>query len=229
MAEGISDAKEEYRRIPWIWRVAIAAGKRNNADELKAILDVSLPKAGEPLRDWQAVVIGGGVINGLSMTHGWPGPRVTELIGKDQALAERWKATLAASARMADDANVNTGTRYDALRMIAMREWKESGPQLANYLAKGTNAELQMGAVSGLVDVDTADATKALVEALNHLTGENRKLALKGLLRSEARVAALLDAIDAGSVKPASIAEIAESLQNWPSELIQTRARRILK
>lgn len=23
--------KEEYRRIPWIWRVAIAAGKRNDA------------------------------------------------------------------------------------------------------------------------------------------------------------------------------------------------------
>lgn len=229
MAEGIPDTKEEYRRIPWIWRVAIAAGKRNNTDELKAILDVSLPKAGDPLRDWQAVVIGGGVINGLSMTHGWPGPRVTEVIGKDQTLAERWKSALIASGRMADDAKVNTGTRYDALRMIALRDSKESGQQLTNYLAKGTNAELQMGAVSGLVDVDSAEVTKALAEALSHLTGENRKLALKGLLRSEVRVAALLDAIEAGSVKPASIAEIAESLQNWPSELIQTRARRILK
>lgn len=59
MVEGIPDAKEEYRRIPWVWRVAIAAGKRNKAEELKAIFDFSLPKAGEQLRDWQAVVIGG--------------------------------------------------------------------------------------------------------------------------------------------------------------------------
>src|SRR5262245_27190043 len=29
---------EEYRRIPWIWRVAIAAGKRNEADELRRLL-----------------------------------------------------------------------------------------------------------------------------------------------------------------------------------------------
>ena len=106
---------------------------------------------------------------------------------------------------------------------------EESGPQLANYLAKGTNAELQMGAVSGLVDVKPPTQRRHWSKALNDLTGENRKLASKGLLRSEARVAALLDAIDAGSVKAASIAEIAEFLQNWPSESIQSRARRILK
>src|SRR6266704_418316 len=42
--------KEEYRRIPWIWRVAIAAGKRNDREELFKLLEVSLPKNGEPLR-----------------------------------------------------------------------------------------------------------------------------------------------------------------------------------
>jgi hypothetical protein len=229
MAEGIPNTKEEYRRIPWIWRVAIAAGKRNNADDLKAILDVSLPKGDESLRDWQAVVIGGGIINGLSMSHGWPGPRMNELIGKDRALAERWKATLVASARMADDANVNAGTRYDALRMIALRSWEEAGPQLTKYLAKGTNAELQMGAVSGLVDIDSPEATKELVDSLSHLTGENRKLALKGLLRSESRVTALLDAVEAGTIMPAGIAEITESLRTWPTDSIKNRALRVLK
>lgn len=56
------------------------------------------------------------------------------------------------------------------LRMITLRDWKESGPQLMNYLAKGTNAEPQMGAVRGLVDVDSVDATKTLVDALSHLS-----------------------------------------------------------
>src|SRR5262245_48259089 len=35
--------KEEYRRIPWIWRVAIAAGKRNEAGEVLGIMERALP------------------------------------------------------------------------------------------------------------------------------------------------------------------------------------------
>src|SRR5688572_23757495 len=42
-----NDRTEEYRRIPWIWRAAIAAGKRNRPDEIKNILTISLPKADE--------------------------------------------------------------------------------------------------------------------------------------------------------------------------------------
>src|SRR5262249_36335652 len=61
-----ADAKEEYRRIPWIWRVALTAGKRNDTKEIRAILEAALPREGEPLRDWRAVVLGGGIINGIS-------------------------------------------------------------------------------------------------------------------------------------------------------------------
>ena len=39
---------------------------------------------------------------------------------------------------------------------------------------------------------------------------------------------ALLDAVDAGTVKPAGLAEIAESLLAWPTDSIKTRARRLL-
>ncbi|HEY8503132.1 MAG TPA: hypothetical protein VIL46_01020, partial [Gemmataceae bacterium] len=52
------DAKEEYRRIPWVWRVSIAAGRAGKDDVLRGLLDVSLPREGERLRDWQAVVLG---------------------------------------------------------------------------------------------------------------------------------------------------------------------------
>ncbi|RYD34590.1 MAG: c-type cytochrome, partial [Verrucomicrobiaceae bacterium] len=51
---------EEYRLIPWIWNVTIAAGRRNQAGEIRELLDISLPNPGEPLRDWQSVVLGGG-------------------------------------------------------------------------------------------------------------------------------------------------------------------------
>jgi 2-oxo-4-hydroxy-4-carboxy--5-ureidoimidazoline (OHCU) decarboxylase len=53
MAGGLgADRDEEYRRIPWIWRVAIAVGRRNDAAELRRLLAVSLPTDRETLAHW---------------------------------------------------------------------------------------------------------------------------------------------------------------------------------
>ncbi len=222
--------QEEYRSIPWIWRVAIAAGKRNDAGELRAILDAALPKKGEPLRDWQAVVVGGGVINGLSQLDLWPGPRIKAIVGNDAALAERWALALKASVAMVDNDRVPTGTRYDALRMIPLLGWDAAGRQLSMYLAKGANDELQMGAVSGTVDVDAPEASRSLIDALAHLTGTNRTLALHGLTRTESRAVSLLDAVEAGRVAPASVDKAAiEALKKSKSERVRSRAAAIFK
>ncbi len=229
MATALPPDKEGYT-TGWMWRVAIASGKRNNADELKAILDVSLPKKGEKLRDWQAVVVGGGVVNGVSMEHGWPGPRIAELIGQDAGLLERWNATLEAAVALADDKATRNAVRYDALRLIPLRGWKASGEQLTKYLAKGTEAELQMGAVSGLVDVDAPEATAALVGALSHLTGTNRELALKGLLRGDDRANALLDAVEKGGVKKDALGEgTVKGLLGAKSAKVKERAAKVLR
>jgi hypothetical protein len=191
---------EEYARIPWIWRVAIACGKRNDPEQIKAVITAALPEIAEPLRDWQAVVLGGGIINGISQRGLWPAERVQEIMGDDSSLASRWLRTLTLSATMADDDKVPTGTRYDALRMAALGEWADSNVQLRRYLAKGSDEELQMGAVSGLSDVNVPEAAKALIDALKHLEGHNRELAVDGLLRDNARKQRLLEAIEKGVI-----------------------------
>ncbi|MEX2027660.1 MAG: hypothetical protein WEH44_10165, partial [Pirellulaceae bacterium] len=180
------DAKEEYRRIPWIWRVAVAAGKRNDETSLRGLLDVSLPRPGEKLRDWQAVVIGGGVINGISLAGQWPHERIGDLLASHEGLQKRWKQALSAAATMADDEQVKTGTRYDALRMIALDPTKESREQLTKYLGEGTDGELQMGAVSGLSDIDAQEIAPLLIGHIKHLSASNRTLAIDALLRSDA-------------------------------------------
>jgi hypothetical protein len=195
------DEKEEYRRIPWIWRVAIAAGKRNDADELRQVLDVAMPKGG-PLRDWQAVVIGGGIINGVSQGGVWPKPRIEEVLKVEGQLVARWQRAVELAAVMADDEAIPTGTRYDALRMIALGSWDLRGRQLEKYLAPGIHDELHMGAVSGAADMQTPHAAAALIAALPHLSASNRTLALKGLLRSEDRCLALLAAIAEDRLDP---------------------------
>jgi hypothetical protein len=195
------DAKEEYRRIPWIWRVAIAASRKDEAKAVAALIELSLPRKNEPLRDWQAVVLGGGVINGLSLDGKWPGRRLRELIREQAELKTRWEETLKLSHAMADNAKVPDGTRYDALRIVALDEWMRAEPRLLPYLAKMANAELQQGAVSGLVDVEDVGAVDMLLKSMPDLTAGNRKFALEGLLRTPARAGALLDSIAKGTVQ----------------------------
>jgi putative membrane-bound dehydrogenase-like protein len=223
------DVKEEYRRIPWIWRVAIAAGKRNDADELRSILEVSLPSGGQPLRHWQAVVIGGGIINGVSLSGAWPKSRIEEAIKVDGILVARWQKTIEQAVLMADDEKVPTGTRYDALRIIAMGPWDLRGAQMQKYLAAGIHEELQMGAVSGTADMQSAPATKALLDSLKHLAQKNRELALDGLLRSADRCQALLDAIDRGAVDAKSLGDArSERLLKHSDAAVRQRAEKVL-
>ncbi len=223
------DEQEEYRRIPWIWRVAIAAGKRDQAEPLKTLLDASLPKEGEKLRDWQAVVIGGGIINGISQSGIWPKPRIAELVEKNEELQARWQQSLLAAATMADDPKIKAGTRYDALRMIALDPTQDRLAQLAKYLSD-TNAELQMGAVSGLSDVDDPQATEHLAGALPNLTATNQSLAIDALLRSAARTDALLGLLRSGKVKVANLtAEQRTKLRELPNQTQRDRAIRLLE
>jgi hypothetical protein len=205
MAKGLGDdSKEEYRRIPWIWRVAVEAGKRNDPIQLRRVIEVSLPGQGGKLRDWQAVVIGGGVINGITLAGKWPAPRVAEIIGDDASLKQRWQSALEHASALADDEKVNRGTRYDALRMIPLLGWDASGARLRNYLKKGTHPELQSGAVSGCGDIDDPRAAHALIEAIPGLDPQNLRLSVNALKRTAERKQLLNEAIAAGRI-PADV------------------------
>jgi hypothetical protein len=221
---------EEYRRIPWIWRVSIAAGKRNEAKQVVEVLEASLPRLDEPLRDWQAVVIGGGIINGISQTGAWPGARMEELLKEKVELQKRWRRALEQASAMADQGKTPTGTRYDGLRMIALDGWDKCGEQLAKYLKKGTHAELSMGAISGVSDIDSPKVAPLLIGGLEHLSVNNRRLAVDALLRTEARAAALLEAIEKGTVKAEVLSkEQRKALTEHKSKALRERARRVLK
>jgi putative membrane-bound dehydrogenase-like protein len=187
---------EEYRRIPWIWRISIDAGRRNDAAEIKEILAASLPQPNAPLRDWQSVVIGGGVINGISQKNVWPKERIEHVLKGDAELRDRWRRAIEHSSAMTDDAKVPHGTRYDALRMLGVDTWDRRGKQIVSYLGKDVNAELQMGAVSALGDMQAREAAAALLDGLGDLTEGNRKLALDALLRNDERCALLLERVE---------------------------------
>jgi hypothetical protein len=131
---------------------------------------------------------------------------------------------------MTDDEKVPTPTRYDALRMLGVETWEKRGDQLVRYLAKGVHPELQQGAVSGIADANEPEAAAALILMMEGLTESNRNLALDGLLRDEARVTMLLDAIANGMVEREWLRETrVKKLLEHPNAKLRERAASVLK
>jgi hypothetical protein len=197
------DTKEEYRRIPWIWRVTVAAAKRNDLRELKPIVEFTLPQMGKPLRDWQAVVLGGGIINGIGLVGAWPDEQIQNMVADDPNLRSRWVRTLALASEMADDPNVFNGTRYDALRIIGLDAWDRRGAQLCRYLkkGKGIDDELVQGAIGGLGTMRSPHVAAAILLEFPNYNQENRGFAVVALLKDSQRMSALLSGVEAGTVK----------------------------
>ncbi len=230
MARGMEPGtEEEYRRIPWLWRVSRAAGETNNDRIIVDVLEVATPREGEPLLDWQAVVIGGGIVSGLSAAGEWPGERVEDVLEVHPNLLSGYLRSIELSAAMADDESVPDPTRYDALRLVAMAGWEAASPQLIRYLGSDVHDELQMGAVSGLADIDAPEVDSVLLAHFDEYAPYNRHLALEGLLRTDDRANALLDAVEQGSVVADSLGgERIRRLHEHPSEPVQRRARGLL-
>jgi hypothetical protein len=183
----------EYIVIPQIWETALAVSKAKDDEEITSLLQIAIPNMDEPLRHWQAVVLGGSIINGLTQAGVWPRTRVERLLGDDKALMERWRRTLRLAAEMAGDARVRSGTRYDALRILGVDSYERSQKRLMPYLKKGAHPELQMGAVSALGDINEPRASNQLLLHLEELTDSNRELAIDALLRTDERAKSLFD------------------------------------
>lgn len=198
-----NDEPEEYRRIPWIWRVAVAAGRTRDEAALKALTDLSMPKDGERLRDWQAVVLGGGVVMGLSQAGASPRDVMAPWLAEDATRNSRWSRSLDLALTMSDDAKVRNGTRYDALRMIAVLPWDRAGATLIRYLSRDVDPELQMGAIGGLSDLQDDRSLDALVRHFPQYTERNRGLAINALLKTDGGRTRLKSALASGVVQDA--------------------------
>ena len=86
-----------------------------------------------------------------------------------------------------------------------------------------------MGAISGLSDIDAPQVAPLLLAGLDHYSPGNRKLAVDALLRTEARTAALLDALDAGRVPRSSLsAAQVKALRTLGNATLRARAVKLL-
>ncbi|SHG50840.1 hypothetical protein SAMN05443144_13111 [Fodinibius roseus] len=224
-----SGTDEEARRIPWIWRVSIKATGRNDAEQIRRLAEVGLPEMDEPLLNWQVVVLGGGIVNGLSREGHWPRPRIREILAGHPQLESRWQQAVERSYEVAEDPDLPYPWRYDALRLIAMDEGEQSIPELRSYLKRDLDYHLHMGAISGLSDIRSPKVPELLLSGWSHYNEQNRNLVLDGLLRTERRTRALLDAIEEGPLRADELGEEQlEQLKNHENPDLRKRAKQLL-
>lgn len=221
--------EEEARRVPWIWRVAIEATGQNDAEQIRQLIEVSLPEMDEPLLNWQGVVLGGSIVNGISREGHWPKERIREILEGHDDLQTRWQRAVELSYPMAEDPEVPNPWRYDALRMIAMDAPEESIPELRSYLEPDLDDQLHMGAISGLADIRSPEVPELLLSGWSYYSERNRNLALNGMLRTDERAKALLDAISEGKVSAEELGEEhIEQLTEHENEAVRNRARELM-
>lgn len=215
----IAGTPEERRRIPWLWRLALLTARRDDAAQILDMLETATPAATEPLREWQAVVLGGGLINGLSQLNRWPRERLEEIVGTRRELSLRWRRALALATLMADDASIPTGTRYDALRMCGVLPWSQSGACVTRYLAPDAHEELRTGALAALADIEGKESTDLLIKLLPGLNGSQRDSAVDALMRGKVRTERLQDEVRSGRL-PSSLlgSERSDRLRNSKGE-----------
>lgn len=220
---------EEYRRIPWIWRLSVASAKNGNKSQIQSLLLLALPAPDSPLQHWQAVVIGGGLINGVTQSGLWPHDVFAVSQFTTPELQGRWQKTLQLAQTMAQDENVPTGTRYDALRILALLPAEQAIPALLPSLKPNIHPELQMGAISALGDIPTPEATDALVTHLQGFASENQQLALAALTRTPDRCLQLLKALENNAIPPNILSQNdIQKLQQHPDENVRKAATEIL-
>ncbi len=200
----------EYRQIPKIWETALAAGRRNNPGEILRVLAIALPETNEPMHDWQAVVLGGGIVNGFSQAGIAPRERIRVLLEDKTALPDGWNRAMQLAGPMADDESVRLGTRYDAMRILGADTFERSGANLTKYLRGDVHDELVMGAISGLSDMESPAARDAITAAFPVYSKSNQALAITLLLRDETRIAMLVNAIEKGTIPATAL-----STEQW--------------
>jgi putative membrane-bound dehydrogenase-like protein len=196
LAQGVSS---ERMLIPDLWELAIAAGRRNETKEVARLIDVALPKEGQAIVEWQAVVLGGGVVNGISQSGDWPRNRLAQVWKDLPDLRDRWNKALETASELTDDTSILVSTRYDALRILGTGTYEDQGAQLTRYLHVD-NSELQAGAACALADLRDSRSTKILINSFANLSDETRTAALDALLRIDAHVEHIAQAIADGRI-----------------------------
>ncbi len=135
----------------------------------------------------------------------------------------------ASAAQLASDDQSSISQRQLAIRLLALADWKIASESLPAMLSPQTPQTLQRAAVGALASQSSDQVAGTLLINWRGYSPEVRRDVVDSLLTQTARINALLDAIDGGTVRLSEIgADKRQLLLKYPSVAVRTRSEKLL-
>ena len=106
------------------------------------------------------------------------------------------------ASKTAGDDNANEATRVEAIHLLGLSSYAESGKTLLDLLNLKQPQALQLAAISALSRFNDPQVGTELINRWNELTPRLRSEAVSVLLARPERAAALLQAVESGAIRP---------------------------
>ncbi|GAB5520478.1 MAG: c-type cytochrome [Rhodothermales bacterium] len=141
----------------------------------------------------------------------------------------RLKPYLSQAAALATDGEQPNPLRRDAIAFLGLASPEMHASLFQGLVTPQTPTLIQATAVASLAAVPGEDALANLVDAWPSLSPAVRQAVLDGLMQSPERMTRLIDAVDAGTIDPASLGwDRTVRLMRDTAEPLRSRARALL-
>ncbi|MEW6303375.1 MAG: PVC-type heme-binding CxxCH protein [Verrucomicrobiota bacterium] len=138
------------------------------------------------------------------------------------------KDIFARAAKAAVDAKAQEATRVQAVQLLGLTSYAESGANLLSLLTLNQPQPVQLAAINTLGKFTDTQMGGALVERWNTFTPRVRSEALTELLKRPERITALLKAVEGGVIRPAELSSTQiRLLQNHRDAAIKQKALKL--
>ena len=140
--------------------------------------------------------------------------------------SHKLSAVFTRAATTAADTKAPSASRLEAIELLNVAAYTQSREPLMSCLAPGQPAAIQSAAIKAVAQHTTPEVTAALIRSWPHYEPAAKDAALATLVAREDRANALLNAIKAGTIKPAEIpASQVQSLAHHRSPAIVALAK----
>jgi putative membrane-bound dehydrogenase-like protein len=209
-------------RLRLVQELCELVGSGRDAAEAGAVLD-ALTRL-DPR--WQRAALTG-LAEGVAR-RGTPFPAFLQKLPDRQRNATE---LLVAATAPAADPNAPDDARTAAARLLAHTPWETAGPVLTRLVAaEETPAPLQLAAIRSLAAHPRPEVAGVLLAGWRGYTPSVRAEVLEALIRRPDRAAALLDAVETGTVRPGDIDPArARRLIATKDKAVAPRAAKLLK
>jgi putative membrane-bound dehydrogenase-like protein len=222
------DRETDAAHLQFLTRLAALVAARNTDADLARVLAL-LGEPGDGARGvWQAALLSG-LGQGLQNTSRplsrlWDEPPLSlkDAVAKALPFFQR-------AATTARDAKAPAADRAAAARLLGVGPYSLAAPALQDCLTPQSPADVQLAAVRALSVHDSAKVPDVLLSGWGGYSPALRREVLEALFARPARLAALLDALEAkkvlaGQVEPVRL----EQLRRHPNAKLRQRAQALL-